>query len=357
MENERRTPATLVLDSVSRSFGEINAVTRVSLQIQDGEFFSILGPSGCGKTTLLRMIAGFERPTSGRVFLRNREITKLTPQERNIAMVFQNYALFPHMTVEQNVAFGLQVKRLPADEVRRRVRRILETVRLGDKAGQNVTELSGGEQQRVAVARAIVVEPAILLFDEPLSNLDIALRTSTREEIRQIQQQTGITTLYVTHDQSEALGISDRIAIVNRGAVEQVGTPRDIYDYPASPFVASFLGSANLINGVMKGNSLHVDGRVFPVPVEVSKGIEGSVVAAIKPEHLLPASSSTPQSFSAVVEGVEYQGFTTALRLLAFNGVRLRSSFVTSGVTAVPSSGESIPIWIDWSRCTIFGQK
>ncbi len=240
--------ADLSLRNISKSFGKVQAVAPLNLEIHSGEFFSLLGPSGCGKTTLLRIVAGLEQPATGSLFLNQKDITALPPQKRNIGLVFQNYALFPHMTVFQNVAYGLEVLNRTKAEIRTKVISVLEKVQLDGKQSVAVPNLSGGEQQRVALARALVVEPQVLLFDEPLSNLDYALRLETRSVIRRLQKETGITNIYVTHDQSEALAISDRIAVMNSGAIQQIGTPQELYFSPANRFVASFIGHANFFS-------------------------------------------------------------------------------------------------------------
>ena len=238
----------LFLQNISKRFGELQALAPLSLEIHDREFFSLLGPSGCGKTTLLRIIAGLETPTSGTIAIDGKDMTSIVPQKRNVGIVFQNYALFPHMTAFENVAYGLEVQRLSRNDIRRKVGAILEKVRLSDKANVPVPLLSGGEQQRVAVARAVVVEPRVLLFDEPLSNLDYALRLETRTEIKRLQREVGITTVYVTHDQGEALALSDRLAVMERGVVQQVGTPDELYFRPRNAFTAAFIGHANLFS-------------------------------------------------------------------------------------------------------------
>jgi iron(III) transport system ATP-binding protein len=240
--------SSLHLHNLSKSFGELQAVAPTEIEIREGEFFSLLGPSGCGKTTLLRMIAGLEPPSSGTIVIDGVDITSFPPQKRNIGIVFQNYALFPHMSVFENVAYGLEVKKIPRNEIRAKVEHILEKVHLSEKAEISVPLLSGGEQQRVAVARAVVVEPGVLLFDEPLSNLDYALRLETRAEIKRLQREVGITTIYVTHDQGEALALSDRIAVLKNGIVQQVGTPDELYFHPGNAFTASFIGHANLFS-------------------------------------------------------------------------------------------------------------
>lgn len=252
----------VTLKNLGKSFGEVVAVQNLNLEIQQGEFFSLLGPSGCGKTTTLRLVAGFEFPTSGQIYFDDKDVTYLKPNRRNSGMVFQNYALFPHMTVFENVAFGLQARKVPKSETKARVSRALDLVDLTTFESRKVTELSGGQQQRVALARAVVIEPDILLLDEPLSNLDAKLREETREEIRTLQRCLGITTIYVTHDQEEALALSDRIAVMNQGICHQVGAPEEIYQKPADRFVANFVGGSNILEGkynLQQHGSIHVE--------------------------------------------------------------------------------------------------
>ena len=242
------------------------AVHDVSLDIQPGSFVTLLGPSGCGKTTTLRMVAGFESPDEGEIYLGGEPINALTPNKRDTAMVFQSYALFPHYNVFDNVAYGLRLRKVPKPEIERRVKEILELVEMGGMESRMTNQLSGGQQQRVALARALVVEPGVLLFDEPLSNLDAKLRVSMRTEIRRIQQKLGITAIYVTHDQSEAMAISDQIIIMKKGVIAQMGSPMDIYYHPVDEFVADFIGEANFLKGVSKGMRenacvVDVDGR------------------------------------------------------------------------------------------------
>ena len=237
----------LQLDGLSRRFGETTAVDAVSLQVPAGEFLTLLGPSGCGKTTTLRMIAGFEHPRGGRIVLGGREVTSLPPQKREVGMVFQNYALFPHLDVWENVAFGLKSRGDKKDAVAPRVERALGLVEMAGYGKRKVQELSGGQQQRVALARALAPEPPLLLLDEPLSNLDAALRERTRDELRALLKSLGMTAIFVTHDQEEAFALSDRIAVMERGRLQQVGSPEELYDAPANAFVASFLGRANFL--------------------------------------------------------------------------------------------------------------
>ena len=237
------------LHNITKRFGPTPVVNGVTLDIADGELFFLLGPSGCGKTTLLRTIAGFYLPDTGTLKFGDRDVTTLPPNQRNTGMVFQNYALWPHMTVAGNVAYGLDVRKVPSDEKAKRVKAALAAVRMGEFAERPATLLSGGQQQRVALARALVVNPDVLLLDEPLSNLDAKLRLEMREEIRRLHKETGLTTIYVTHDQAEALSLADRVALMNLGRIEQVGTPRELYRTPANEFVRDFLGAANFVEG------------------------------------------------------------------------------------------------------------
>jgi len=237
------------LKDIVKRFGTLEAVSHVSLDIRDGELFTLLGPSGCGKTTILRLIGGFHKPDQGEVYFGEKEVSSVPPYLRNIGMVFQNYALWPHMTIFDNVAYGLKLKRVPKKEMGQRVDKVFSMVNLTGLEKRYPGQLSGGQQQRVALARALVLNPDVLLLDEPLSNLDAKIRQTVRAEIRKLQNELAITSIYVTHDQEEALTISDRIAVLDRGAVQQLGTPRDLYERPENPFVADFIGINNLIAG------------------------------------------------------------------------------------------------------------
>jgi putative spermidine/putrescine transport system ATP-binding protein len=243
--------SAIIFENVARHFGDVRAVDHVSMDVRDGEFFSMLGPSGSGKTTCLRLIAGFERPTSGRILLYGQDVSTLPPYERPVNTVFQDYALFPHMTVGENIAYGLMIKRVPRAERQRRVDEMLELVRLPGLAARKPSQLSGGQRQRVALARALINQPKVLLLDEPLGALDLKLRQQMQVELKAIQQRVGITFIFVTHDQEEALTMSDRIAVFNQGKIEQVGSPADMYEHPETPFVASFVGVSNLISGAL----------------------------------------------------------------------------------------------------------
>ncbi len=305
----------LRLVGLSRRYGDFFAVENVSLDVADGEFVTLLGPSGCGKTTTLRMVAGFIAPDSGNIFFEDQRMNEVPPHRRNTAMVFQSYALFPHMSVADNVAFGLRMRKLPKDERARRVTEALEMVSLRGLEHRRPGELSGGQQQRVALARAVATQPDILLFDEPLSNLDAKLRERVRIEIRDLQRRLGITTLYVTHDQAEALAVSDRIVVMNEGRIEQVGDPDTIYRRPVSSFVADFIGAANIVDATSIG------GGAFETPVGVldlsadvtPKGTRAKL--SWRPEDMKPAADGFGNISGARVTGVIYRGSFTELLL------------------------------------------
>ena len=254
----------LQLKQINKYFGQSHVIKDVNIDFEKGHFVTFLGPSGCGKTTLLRMVAGFYEPDDGEILLNGKRIERIPPYSRNTAMVFQEYALFPHMNVFDNVSYGLRVKNRPKEEIERRVKEALDLMQLKGMEDRFPNQMSGGQQQRVALARALVIEPSVLLFDEPLSNLDAKLRVSMRTEIRRIQQEVGITAIYVTHDQSEAMALSDNIIIMNHGVVEQMGTPQEIYYHPKNEFVADFIGEANFLKGTMVG----VDGDHAVLDVE-----------------------------------------------------------------------------------------
>ncbi|MBI5472122.1 MAG: ABC transporter ATP-binding protein [Ignavibacteriae bacterium] len=345
----------VTLLNLSKHFKSTAAVQDVNLDIRSGEFFSILGPSGCGKTTLLRMIAGFEQPTTGAIFINGSDVTQLPPQERGIGMVFQNYELFPHMTVGETGAFGLETQRLPKGEIRSRVERILDAVKLVHKIDVPVPRLSGGEQQRVAVARAIVVEPAVLLFDEPLSNLDVSLRVKTREEIRALQRRTGITTIYVTHDQAEAMSLSDRIGVIRAGQLVQVGTPEEMYEMPQSAFVAEFLGGANVLQGqVALQEFAFVVGefRIAVPPTTISGLKNGDAALAVKPEAIALSPTVHRGEYEGRIFHREYLGFITNF-VVHVQGVDLHVSTMSSAMTKETREGAVVGLSFDWSRCLL----
>ncbi|HRD76854.1 MAG TPA: ABC transporter ATP-binding protein [Hyphomicrobiaceae bacterium] len=300
------------LKGLTRTFGDFNAVDNVDLEIRDGEFLSLLGPSGCGKTTTLRMIAGFIDPSGGTIDVDGEVLSSesgsLPPEKRGMSMIFQSYAIWPNMTVAQNVGFGLDVRRVPRDEARRRVGEVLEVVRMGHLAGRYPAELSGGQQQRVALARAIVVNPSVLLLDEPLSNLDANLREEMRFEIRRLHEQIKITTVYVTHDQSEAMATSDRIAVMNKGRIEQVDAPYTVYTRPRTRFVAGFIGRTNFMTAERRGDAFAFDG--FAVPTarfsadDLARVSGRSVTFSVRPQSVyLVRTPLAPGSGFVEVEG------------------------------------------------------
>jgi len=270
------------LERITKRFGRVVAVDDLSLQVPAGKLVTLLGPSGCGKTTTLRIVAGLERPDQGRVWIGEEDVTPLLPAQRGVTMVFQTYALFPHMSVFENVAYGLRVMRLPQSEVTRRVEEALNLVGLGGLEGRSPAQLSGGQQQRVALARALVMNPRVLLFDEPLSNLDAKLRKRVRGEIRALQRQLGITALYVTHDQLEALALSDVVAVMSAGRIEQVGPPVEIYRRPRNRFVADFIGEANLLPGSYEEGHVRVGPYTFAFRQDGL--VSGPVTVMVRPE-------------------------------------------------------------------------
>jgi ABC-type Fe3+/spermidine/putrescine transport system ATPase subunit len=320
------------IDRVSRSYGTVRAVDDVSLEVEHGEFFTLLGPSGCGKTTLLRMIAGFADLTAGQIRFGNERIDTLPPHRRNTGMVFQNYAIFPNFTVAGNVAYGLRARGVAEKEMNVRVARALRLVHLDGYGERWPHQLSGGQLQRVAIARCLVIEPEVLLLDEPLSNLDARLRVEMRAEIRQLQQQLKITVIYVTHDQEEALAISDRVAVMRAGKLEQVAPAQDIYRAPATPFVAEFMGTTNLLTGTIAGR----DGETLRVRAgqrefsAIGDARESeSVSFSLRPEtiRLLDAGEAPPPGwsvFEAELGPVEFLGAITRIELSIGDGVMLR---------------------------------
>jgi iron(III) transport system ATP-binding protein len=300
----------VAIEQVSFSYGDNLIIDNVSLDIAKGEFFAFLGPSGSGKTTLLRMIAGFGTPSSGRILIDGKDVTSLPPWSRNVGMVFQSYALWPHMTVSKNVAFGLERRRLPKAEIRRKVADVLQLVGLTEFADRRPAQLSGGQQQRVALARTLVIEPTVLLLDEPLSNLDAKLRIEMRSELRQLQQKVGITTVYVTHDQEDANSVADRIAVLDRGRIQQVGTPIELYDHPASRFVAGFLGTANMIDGEVQADGRFVADGFF---LDVAGGPAGRAAISIRPQDITVGPAGT--GIGATVINREFLGSVTRYRI------------------------------------------
>ncbi len=349
-------PYALELRKVTKRFGDIVAVDGIDLQVPQGEFFSLLGPSGCGKTTTLRMIAGFEEPTEGTLLLAGKEGNEIPPFRRNTNLVFQSYALFPHMTVFENVAFGPRRARLPEPEVRERVMAALETVRMAGLAERLPRSLSGGQRQRVALARALVNRPAVLLLDEPLGALDLKLRKEMQLELKRIQREVGICFVYVTHDQEEAMTMSDRLAVMNEGRIEQIGTPEEVYHRPATRFVAEFIGEANILEAtvdrVEDGSPVQVsieDGTTTTVAScnEADCEVGSRVLVVLRPEHL-QLHRSRPEDLPATegrVAEVIFQG-----SVIRFVVERLAGGTLTVlDTTATPHrAAPGDGVWVSW---------
>ncbi|WP_181808027.1 ABC transporter ATP-binding protein [Streptomyces shenzhenensis] len=346
----------LHLRGVSRAYGAHTALNPLDLTVKGGEFIALLGPSGCGKTTALNCLAGLLPLTEGEIVLDGRRVDTLPPEKRGFGMVFQNYALFPHMTVRANVAFGLRMRGVGKAEARRRVDEVLRLVRLTEQAHKHPGQLSGGQQQRVAIARAIVMEPPLVLMDEPLSNLDAALRLQMRSEIRRIHQEFGLTTLYVTHDQEEALSLADRLVVLRAGRVSQIGTPAELYERPADPHVAAFMGYRNLLpltiasadaaGAVAEGRDLRLHGT--PVGARpLSPGDE--VVVAVRPEDLRLAEAHEQAVTEAVAEIVEYHGRVLHVEAVTRAGDRL---YLKTGRQVRP--GDTVTVAVAPERALVF---
>jgi len=330
----------VTLKGVTKRFGETVAVNAVDLEIGEGEFFFLLGPSGCGKTTCLRILAGFYQPDEGEVWFGNRRMNDVPPHKRNTGMVFQNYALWPHMTVYENVEYGLNVRKVPAPEKRQRVRRALEIVQMEAYADRSANQLSGGQQQRVALARALVIEPDVLLLDEPLSNLDAQLRLEMRLEIKRIHAESGITAIYVTHDQKEALSLADRLAVMREGRIVQVGTPREVYTSPANRFVAGFIGETNFLEGRIVEHT-H-DGLRIESPIGTLFSTRSgdfragdAVVLSVRPESFVVSRQPTgkPNEFVAAVRSATYLGNVEEFEFALNDGRTIRVLYQNPGST------------------------
>jgi spermidine/putrescine transport system ATP-binding protein len=342
-----RTGESIELEHVTLRFGAFAAVRDVHLTVAPGEFFSFLGPSGCGKTTLLRIVSGFVEPSEGRVLIGGRDMRAIGPNKRPTALIFQNLALFPLMTVAENIAFGLEVRGVPRAARRRRALELLELIALPDAADKKVAELSGGQKQRVAIARALAVEPKVMLLDEPLSALDLKLRQHMRAELRAIQRRTGVTFVYITHDQGEALAMSDRVAVMSRGAIEQVAPAAALYDDPATPFVASFVGENNAFFGRVVaaadgGAVLETPcGRLRGRATRIAPGEEA--ILFVRPERLRSARAQAENLLEARVDDVSFEGNIVTLRLACAEGRPLVMSAINDG-TAPPAPGSALRV-------------
>ncbi len=341
----------VTLENVTKCFGEVIAADNVNLTINDGEFFTFLGPSGCGKTTSMRMIAGLEYPTSGKIYYDDVDVTQEPSFKRNTGMVFQNYALWPHMKVDENVAYGLEVRKTPKEEVSKTVEKVLELVGLAGLGGRFPNQLSGGQQQRVALARVLVIEPGILLLDEPLSNLDAKLRVEMREEIKSIQRKLGITTIYVTHDQEEAMAVSDRIAIQDHGRIVQVGTPKEIYDRPENLFIATFIGKGALIEGMVEeiGDIVKVN-----IGTSVIEGVNTGKTPLEKVQHV--ACVIRPESFFLEEPDTEFNTMEGTIEWSAFVGPTIEVKIIigsSSFMIDAPTDGD----YIQGEKLTVYVPK
>ncbi len=347
---------TVALRSLSKRYGSFTAVDDITLDVPEGQLVALLGPSGCGKTTTLRMIGGFVEADAGNILIGGRDVTRLPPAKRNIGFGFQSYALFPHMSIAQNVAFGLEMRRLPRAEIASRVARALDRVRLSAMADRLPKQLSGGQQQRVSLARALVIEPSVLLLDEPLSNLDAQLRGEMKLEIRQIQKAMGITTIFVTHDQDEALSIADRIVVMRAGRIEQDGSPEAVFGAPRSRFVAEFMGVTNLLPGTVEGPGTFrlADGNAIRVPAAVAG--RGATVLAIRPERvwITPSGADTePDTLDAEIEAATYRGLSVEYRLRTTSGLCLTARRATpaTGGPAMLEPGARVHVAVPPDAC------
>jgi putative spermidine/putrescine transport system ATP-binding protein len=345
-------PPTLQVRELVRRYSAESVVGPLSFAVNKGEFFSLLGPSGCGKTTTLRCIAGFERVDAGEIVLDGRPIQQVPPHRRGVGLVFQSHALFPHLSVRQNVAFGLEVHKVRKAEIERRVASSLALVELGAFTDRMPHQLSGGQQQRVALARSLVMEPPLLLLDEPMSSLDLKLRVQMRDELRDLQRRLGTTTVFVTHDQTEALALSDRIAVLSQGRIEQVGTPQQIYLEPASRFVAEFVGLSNLLDGTVVGRTNGVTGLVTASGLNLLSscpppaGASASIL--IRPERVLlapPLSGDAANVFQAQVQQATYLGEDAQFRLLV-DGREVMTACCKSG-PGLPGPGATVPVHVE----------
>ncbi|MEQ1714497.1 MAG: ABC transporter ATP-binding protein [Hyphomicrobium sp.] len=354
--------------NVFKRFGAMTAVDNVTLDIMPGEFFALLGPSGCGKTTLLRMLAGFEVPSEGHVFIDGQDMGATPPNKRPVNMVFQSYAVFPHMTVADNVGYGLKIDGLPRDQIAARVQDGLDLVQLGHLAQRKPDQLSGGQRQRVALARALIKKPKVLLLDEPLSALDAKLREAMRFELSQLQQKVGITFIMVTHDQTEALAIASRIAVMNKGSISQLGTPSDLYEFPASRFVADFIGSVNMFEGTLvkdaPDEAVIACPELAPYPVHLPhsapSNIHSSITIAIRPEKMNlhkdaggpPAVPDCPEAHNVAkgtIKEISYLGDTSIYHVAMANGRLVRVSRPNRSRYDQDNYGWGETVWVSWA--------
>ena len=341
---------TIAIDHVDKFYGGFQAIKDVSLNIKEGEFFTLLGPSGCGKTTLLRMIAGFNTIEKGEIRFGDNVINHVPTYRRNIGMVFQSYAIFPHLTVRQNVEYGLKPRKVPKAEMRERVDKAMKLTQIDQYANRQPQQLSGGQQQRVALSRAIVIEPDLLLMDEPLSNLDAKLRVEMRTAIREIQRELNITTIYVTHDQEEALAVSDRIAVMNMGVVEQVGKPYDIYAHPKNAFVANFIGVSNFLEGQTEAGGVRVLNQAH-LDCALTKNYSGAVRVSIRPEHI-ELEDPRPDAINGEIKISTFLGDFISYEVRLANGQILQANQYVHLNPRMRELGEKVSVNVE--RFTVF---
>lgn len=347
------------LDGIAKTFGKVVAVDELALSVKSGEFLTLLGPSGCGKTTVLRCVAGLEKPDKGSILIKGKMVNDVPTYKRNIGLVFQNYALFPHMTIFENLAFGLKIRKLSKIEIKERVRKHLELIRLPDIQDRYPNQLSGGQQQRVALIRSVIIEPALLLLDEPLSNLDLKLRVQMRMELAKIQRELGITTLYVTHDQGEAMSMSDRVAVMDCGKIKQVGSPREIYDFPQDKFVAEFIGESNIFSGkVLEKNNLEmkveIESGLILAALIHDKAVGSSVWVSIRPESVKLSKHlpSCKNSFKGKIEAVEHLGSYIQYHIRVNDDTKIISNLLYGKIFDF-KIGQEVFIYWEPGECTI----
>lgn len=349
----------ILLEKVAKRYDALSVVSEISLEINDGEFVALLGPSGCGKTTTLRMIAGFVEASEGRIFFGDRDVTNIPANKRNTGMVFQGFALFPHMTVAQNVAYGLEMRQIPKSDIKRRVAEVLELVQLGRFAERMPRQLSGGQQQRVALARALVINPHVLLLDEPLSALDAKLRHEVRIQIRQLQQSLGLTTVFVTHDQEEALSLADRLVVMNAGKIEQIGSPSDLYERPATPFVADFIGKTNFFSGKLSQGVFATDvGLLLKVPPLSSPaallGIRPEKISILRAGSGEVTGSGEVNTLAGIVELVSYLGPSTEYQVRIAEGRTILVQQPNRNEADTFGIGQEVSMIISPGSCLLF---
>ncbi len=345
---------SVIIKNAVKKYGDFTAVNGISLDIHQGEFFTLLGPSGCGKTTLLRMIAGFNTVDGGEICFDDQVINNVPAHKRDIGMVFQNYAIFPHLNVSENVAYGLKARKVPKDQIPPRVAEALKMVQIDQLSTRKPNELSGGQQQRVALARAFVIEPGVLLMDEPLSNLDAKLRVQMRTTIKKLQRRLGITTIYVTHDQEEALAISDRIAVMKEGNIMQVGAPEEIYRKPANPFVANFIGVSNFIDCTVSGDpsaaTIQMTGADHAITMRLNKSYQGEAILSARPEQLSFAEKGIPAKITMSVFLGDFIQYEVELH----NGQILQLNEYTKDVDATRPDGTQVYVDFNPNQVSLY---